>query len=84
MKNFMDLSFPFIMDLYRSKVRAERDNDASAISSLSQNYPELFTTEFEELIASAKHVAVYLDHKYEENFSSIFEVVKEEKIGNLH
>lgn len=84
MTNFMELSFTFIMDLYRSKVRAERDKDVSAIASLNLHYPELFSSEFAEFIENAKLATLCLDQKYDQNFSTIFEPTEKEKIGNLH
>ena len=69
---FMNLSFSFIMDLYRTKSSAESRGDISAIDSLKRHYPELFTDEFEEFIEGLKATVAYLDRKYDEDFSSIF------------
>lgn len=78
---FMDLSFPFIMDLYRAKSKAEANKDIKAIESLKQHYPELFKEEFDKFITEVKLVALYLDQKYSENFSEIFQPYSE---VNLH
>ena len=70
---FMDLSFSFVMDLYRARSSAERRGDSPAIENLKQHYPELFTEEFEEFIEGLKVTVAYLDRKYDEDYSSIFE-----------
>ena len=40
---FDDLSFPFVMDLHRIKIKAEKRNDSVALESLKTSYPELFS-----------------------------------------
>ncbi len=70
---FMDLSFSFVMDLFRAKKSAEGRGDKKAIDSLNQYYPELFSVEFEEFIENLRQVTAYLDTKYGEKFSSILE-----------
>jgi hypothetical protein len=81
---FMDLSFSFVMDLYRTKVKAEKRGDVKAIESLLQHYPELFTDEFQEFIEKTQLVVGYLDQKYGENFSAIFSVEKEDIVEKTH
>lgn len=71
---FSDLSFPFVMDLYRIRLKAERRGDTLAIESLKQHYPELFSVEFEDFIRVAIQVAGSKDLLYGENFSNLFQV----------
>jgi hypothetical protein len=69
-----DLSFPFVMNLYRLRLKAERREDVNAIKSLQQHYPVLFTAEFEDFIEKAKLGVASLDQEHGENFSDIFSV----------
>lgn len=70
---FSELSFPFVMDLYRIKMKAVGRGEKNAITSLKQHYPELFTDDFDGFIEKIKMAAGYLDKKYEQNFTSMFE-----------
>ena len=80
-----DLSFPFVMDLYRVRIKAENRADITAIESLKQFYPELFTEEFQEFIEKTKLVVSYLDQKYDQKFSRIFDPeVQDEVTHNTH
>lgn len=83
--HFMNkLSLPFVMDLYRTKIKAEGRGDATAIESLQQHYPELFTEEFQNFIDNMKLVAEHLDQKYDQNFSSMFELNNADLPDKLH
>lgn len=43
---FDELSLPFVMELARLKSNAEKRNDTAALTSLKNNYPELFSISF--------------------------------------
>jgi hypothetical protein len=81
---FTDLSFSFVMDLFRAKKSAEGRGDKKAIESLNQCYPELFTEEFEEFIENLRQATAYLDSKYGENFSSILESQNSRMIESIN
>ena len=82
--NFDKLSLPFIMDLYRAKMKAEARGDASAIMSLKINYPELFSENFSEFIQNFKHAVKIFDYENGENFSKIFEIESNKEKTNSH
>ncbi len=73
-KSLLELSYPFVMDLYRIKARAELRQDAAAVEDLQKKYPELFSADFEIFIENTKEVARHLDAKNGTNFSSTFEL----------
>lgn len=81
---FNDLSFSFEMDLFRSKTNAEIRKDAAAIDDLKIHYPDLFSEEFQEFIENLKVTMEYLDKKYGENFSSIFDSNKAHAVRNIN
>lgn len=77
MKNnyfFNTVSFPFLMDLYRIKLKAEARDDKKAIESLQLHYPELFISEFDEFIQKVQMLAQYIDQKYDKNLSDMFRI----------
>jgi len=73
MELFGDLSFSFIMDLYRLKEKAIKTRDNTAIENLKKNYPGLFTEEFKEFIENVEESIEYLKEKYGENYQEMLE-----------
>jgi hypothetical protein len=80
--NFEKLSFPFVMDLYRTKMKAEARKDTSALQSLEMTYPFLFDSQFSEFIEELKEAASFVDKKYDENLSKMFEIEERNKKVN--
>lgn len=63
-----------VIELYRSRLNAEKAGDTVSIEKLKLQYPALFSYEFENFIENIKEIAHTLDHKYREDFSSMFEL----------
>ena len=81
---FKSVSFPFLIDLYLIKLKAEARNDQQSLINLHQRYPELFTIEFNNFIQNIKETVNFLDQFYNENFSKIFQVNADTKITKTH
>lgn len=54
---FMNLSFPFVMDLYRTRLKAKQRGDTLALENLMRHYPELFSEEFEDFVHEVEQLA---------------------------
>ncbi len=79
-----NLSFTFVMDLYRLRINAEKRKDKKALLDLQQRYPELFTEDFDDFIEKLKMTAQYLDQKYDSHFSDMFEVNQYKESESIH
>lgn len=70
-KEIDKLPFDVVMRLYHYKVSAETKGDIQALMKLEQQYPDLFSREFDEFISNMRMSIEYLRHKYDEDFREI-------------
>ncbi len=84
MSQFMNtLTWTMAIKLYHAKMKAEKRRDLSAINSLKQQYPDLFTEQFNVYIEKAKRIAFLLDCLYNENFLLMFDL-ESDSVEILH
>jgi hypothetical protein len=81
---FDDLSFPFVMDLLRTKRNAQGRGDTKAVESLKHHYPWLFSGEFQIFVKNLESVMEDIEARYGENLSSLFEADIGKNIRNIH
>jgi hypothetical protein len=80
MKEMPDLSFPFIMDLYRIKEKALQRQDDKAIENLKKNYSFIFTENFEAFIENLKAAIDHLDIEHGTNFKEMLVIEKDSNV----
>jgi hypothetical protein len=51
-KNIWNLPYDTVLNIYKEKLIAEEDNNFILLKNLEQQYPELFTNEFEHFISN--------------------------------
>lgn len=71
MKEIDKLPIDVVMQLYREKICAEKKGDTQTLMILEKQYPDLFSSEFDEFIANMQDCIEYLKYKYDEDFSEI-------------
>lgn len=59
MHTFYKLSITFVLGLHHLKLRAEKEHDKTALNSLQQQYPELFSEQFVEFIQNLQSTIEY-------------------------
>jgi hypothetical protein len=67
-------SVEFVMQLYRSRLYAERYNNKMALRILKIKYPDLFSTPFETFISNLSATIHYFKHNKSMNFVDILKV----------
>jgi hypothetical protein len=70
LKKFMELPFSFVIDLYKSRIEAEKSHNLISLANMRDQYPELFTGDFDDFIENVKATAQYIDKKYNKDFIS--------------
>ena len=73
MNNFDELSFTFMMDIYRVKIKAIKRDDKKALKNLEQHYPELFTEDFNQFINNLHLCVEYIHIQHGQDFRAMLE-----------
>jgi len=73
MKELDKLPMDVVMKLYRQKLTAEKKCDHITLVKLKTQYPDLFSSEFDDFIFSLRMSIEHLRQKYGEDFSKMVE-----------
>lgn len=73
MKELDKLPMDVVMKLYRQKLAAEKKGDHITLAKLETQYPDLFSSEFDDFIFNLRMTIEYLHQKYGEDFTKMIQ-----------